>query len=128
MKKNPCLDCGACCAFYRASFYWTEADDISIKGVPVNMTDEHPPYYRIMKGTNSKQPYCIALKGIIGVNVFCSIYENRSSVCKAFIPSWENGEHNERCDKARAFYGLKPITPEYYDEHDKPPTPLKPAA
>ncbi|WP_142908916.1 CxxCxxCC domain-containing protein, partial [Klebsiella pneumoniae] len=23
---NPCMTCGACCAFFRVSFYWAEAD------------------------------------------------------------------------------------------------------
>ncbi|MBB8903342.1 YkgJ family cysteine cluster protein, partial [Escherichia coli] len=22
---NPCITCGACCAFFRVSFYWAEA-------------------------------------------------------------------------------------------------------
>ncbi|EMK5322830.1 YkgJ family cysteine cluster protein, partial [Escherichia coli] len=22
---NPCMTCGACCAFFRVSFYWAEA-------------------------------------------------------------------------------------------------------
>ena len=26
---NPCLSCGACCAFYRASFYWSEAAGVT---------------------------------------------------------------------------------------------------
>jgi len=21
---NPCIDCGACCALFRASFYWAD--------------------------------------------------------------------------------------------------------
>ncbi len=24
---NPCMTCGACCAYFRVSFYWAEADD-----------------------------------------------------------------------------------------------------
>ncbi|ELS8655369.1 YkgJ family cysteine cluster protein, partial [Escherichia coli] len=24
---NPCMTCDAYCAFFRASFYWAEADD-----------------------------------------------------------------------------------------------------
>ncbi|HBP8873638.1 TPA: YkgJ family cysteine cluster protein, partial [Escherichia coli] len=26
-NPNPCMRCGACCAFFRVSFYWAEADD-----------------------------------------------------------------------------------------------------
>ncbi|EEX7666747.1 YkgJ family cysteine cluster protein, partial [Escherichia coli] len=25
-NPNPCMTCGACCAFFRVSFYWAEAD------------------------------------------------------------------------------------------------------
>jgi len=25
-SDNPCLSCGACCAAFRVSFYWREAD------------------------------------------------------------------------------------------------------
>ncbi|EGR9493162.1 YkgJ family cysteine cluster protein, partial [Escherichia coli] len=24
-NPNPCMTCGACCAFFRVSFYWAEA-------------------------------------------------------------------------------------------------------
>ncbi|MLR39642.1 YkgJ family cysteine cluster protein, partial [Salmonella enterica subsp. enterica] len=23
---NPCMTCGACCAYFRVSFYWAEGD------------------------------------------------------------------------------------------------------
>ncbi|EEC8989014.1 TPA: YkgJ family cysteine cluster protein [Escherichia coli] len=26
-NPNPCMTCGAYCAFFRVSFYWVEADD-----------------------------------------------------------------------------------------------------
>lgn len=29
---NPCLSCRACCAFFRVSFYWAEADDGGVNG------------------------------------------------------------------------------------------------
>ncbi len=54
-------------------------------------------------------PRCIALEGNIGEKVRCSIYENRSSVCRAFDASWINDTPNERCDKARAAWGLPPL-------------------
>jgi Fe-S-cluster containining protein len=37
-KPHPCLTCGACCAYFRASFYWAEADDETPGWVPVEMT------------------------------------------------------------------------------------------
>ncbi|MOA32367.1 hypothetical protein D3C78_1535800 [compost metagenome] len=39
------------------------------------------------------------------------MYEQRSSPCREFEASWEHGEHNPRCDAARAAHGLPPLTP-----------------
>lgn len=108
---NPCLTCGACCALYRASFYWTEADDATPNGVPVSMTRQLTPFRRCMLTTEPGTMRCIALTGIIGARVACAIYERRSSVCRDFVPAWENGEPNERCDSARALFNLQPLTP-----------------
>lgn len=109
---HPCLRCGACCAYFRASFYWAEADDTTAGGVPVAMTRKLNDHRRSMIGMDGEHPRCIALKGEIGKQVYCSIYENRASVCRAFEPSWENGRHNERCDRARSAWGLDPLTPQ----------------
>lgn len=59
-----------------------------------------------MIGMEGSTPRCIALEGNIGELVRCTIYENRSSVCRDFDASWINGICNERCDKARAAWGL----------------------
>ncbi|HQI80313.1 MAG TPA: YkgJ family cysteine cluster protein [Deltaproteobacteria bacterium] len=110
-KPHPCLTCGACCAYFRASFYWAEADDATPGGVPVEMTRKLNQYRRSMLGMDGAHPRCIALEGEIGRSVYCSIYERRASVCRVFTPSWENGEPNERCDRARAAWGLEPLRP-----------------
>ena len=106
MMINPCLTCGACCAYYRASFYWAESDLVQPGGVPIAMTDKLNDFRLIMKGSNGSKPRCSALMGIIGKKVCCSIYDRRASICRDFPPSWENGRHNERCDKARNFWGM----------------------
>lgn len=64
-----------------------------------------------MRGTDGKFPRCIALEGSIGQSVRCSIYERRASPCRNFQASWVDGQHNERCDKARAAHGLLPLQP-----------------
>lgn len=110
--NNPCISCGACCAYFRASFYWTESDLATPDGVPRELTEHLQSHYLVMKGTDSRTPWCIALKGIIGAGVRCGIYDRRSSVCRNFPTSWENGVHNERCDKARAGWGLPPLARE----------------
>ena len=120
MYVNPCLHCGACCAYYRASFYWAESNDLS--GVPPDLTAKLDDFHVVMKGTQGPRPRCVALQGQIGIAVWCSIYERRASVCRNFAPSWENDVPNERCDKARAAWNLKLLTPDAWhlpDDFDK---------
>jgi Fe-S-cluster containining protein len=63
-----------------------------------------------MKGTEEKHhPKCVALKGVVGKFVECSIYENRSSTCRKFEASYETGTARTRCDEARAKHGLRPL-------------------
>jgi Fe-S-cluster containining protein len=106
---NPCVSCGACCGYYRASFYWSEADDAPGGTVPVQLTEKLNDFRRVMRGTGRKDPRCVALLGTIGQSVRCSIYELRSSVCRDFAVSWEQGVRNERCDQARLAWGLRPL-------------------
>ncbi|MCL7489276.1 MAG: YkgJ family cysteine cluster protein [Desulfobulbaceae bacterium] len=106
---NPCVSCGACCAYYRVSFYWTESDLAAPGGVPHALADHLHTHFLVMKGTDRPTPRCISLKGVIGSQVYCEIYQRRSSGCRNLRPSWENGELNKRCDKARAKWGLPPV-------------------
>lgn len=114
---HPCLRCGACCAHYRASFYWAEADDATPGGVPVVMTRKLTPHLRVMRGAEGSEPRCTALMGTIGDAVRCTIHPRRASVCRDFAPSLEDGTgpHNPRCDAARAAWNLPPLTPEDWD-------------
>ncbi len=105
---NPCVSCGACCACFRVSFYWAEADDAG-GCVPVGLTEPLNLFLRCLQGTNSKTPRCIALRGEIGHDVSCRIDENRPGPCHEFFISGEQGEWNEACDRARAKYGLAPL-------------------
>jgi Fe-S-cluster containining protein len=118
MPINPCLRCGACCAFYRASFYWAEADDAPGGSVPVAMTVQVTPMQRAMRGTSQSNPRCCALEGEIGQAVACSIYPSRASPCRDFPASWVDDQPNERCDKARLAWGLQPLSPD--DLRDDP--------
>ncbi len=108
--ENSCLTCGACCGFFRVSFYWAEADDGG--GVtPTALTEPLSLLMRNMRGTNSTaQCRCCALQGNIGQSVTCSIYEQRPSPCREFSRSGEKGVDNEACNRARARYGLAPLT------------------
>lgn len=95
-----CQSCGACCAFYRVSFYWTEADDAPGGTVPVGLTEQVNAHRRCMQGTASRQPRCVALQGVVGQSVSCGIYAQRSSTCKEVMPG------DAQCLKARAGLGL----------------------
>lgn len=59
---NPCVNCGACCAHFRVSFYWSEADDGG-GVVPVELTEPLNLLMRNMRGTNQTSPRCVALQG-----------------------------------------------------------------
>lgn len=113
--SNPCLKCGACCAFYRASFYWAEGDDATAGGVPAELTRKLDDFRRMMIGTGGSTPRCIALEGTIGEKVRCTIYESRSSVCRDFQAAWIDAKPNERCEKARAAWGLSPLEADAWD-------------
>jgi Fe-S-cluster containining protein len=83
-RGNPCIQCGACCAFFRVTFFWEEANPENSDSVPVEMTEPVNDLLQCMKGTNQPHPRCAALSGEIGNNVGCKIYERRSSVCREF--------------------------------------------
>ncbi|MGK9171911.1 YkgJ family cysteine cluster protein [Yokenella regensburgei] len=107
-ESNPCMSCGACCAYFRVSFYWAEADDAGGL-VPTHLTEVVSPLLRCMTGTQQKPCRCGALKGTPGVSTSCSIYPQRPSTCREFVRAWEDGKPNDACNRARASYGLPPL-------------------
>jgi Fe-S-cluster containining protein len=127
-NESPCITCGACCATFRVSFYWSEAE-LSLGGsVPISMTEQVSPQHRCMQGTNQKAPRCVALDGAIGQRVGCTIYDLRPSPCREFGVQWQEGyftitaEDLVRCNRARVQWGL----PEIVSNHS-PSTPGAPA-
>jgi len=103
-KSHPCLNCGACCGSFRVSFYWAEP-------VPEQYTEKLNEFRACMRhAPDAERPRCIALGGEIGKEVACTIYENRPTPCRDFSASFEDGAANPRCDRARARYGLSPLT------------------
>jgi Fe-S-cluster containining protein len=107
--QDPCLTCGACCASFRVSFYWSEADAAAGGYVPPEMTCHVAPLICAMQGTDGPHPHCIALQGAVGSAVWCTVYERRPSVCREVTPSGQNGRTNSWCDRARAIWGLPPL-------------------
>ena len=96
--QDACLTCGACCAFFRVSFYWAEGETM-----PDDAVEELTPVYSCMKGTNQKEVRCVMLSGEIGQYVSCNMYEQRSSSCK------EVQAGDDQCTKARLGHGLIPL-------------------
>lgn len=96
---SPCLDCGACCASYRVSFYWAEAPE---RGLPEALYEPLGRWYACMRGTASAPVRCAALDGEIGRAVTCTVYEHRPSPCRALQAG------DEHCRRARARHGLPP--------------------
>ena len=115
--KHPCVSCGACCAYFRASFYFGECQAY---GIPESMVEQISPFLVAMKGTTSrKNTRCIALNGTVGqFGTTCRIYANRSSTCRDFVPSYEDGHsHTPECDRARVAHGLAPLKPADWDAY-----------
>lgn len=109
-EPNPCLTCGACCGYFRVSFYWGEC--ASAGGlVPDELTTQISPTMVAMCGTDTKPARCTSLLGEIGKQVSCSIYAQRSSTCREFEAAWHEGVPNEACNRARATHGLPPLFP-----------------
>ena len=109
MTNHPCLKCGACCAFFRVSFHWTETYADSY-GVPEGTSHAISPYVNSMNGTDQINPSCQQLRGIIGESTSCDIYANRPNACRAFKASFEDGTKNIQCDQARASKGLSELS------------------
>lgn len=107
-----CTHCGACCAYFRVSFYWSEGSHL-----PPHLLESVTPVYDCMAGTNQSKPRCTALAGTIGQQVSCTIYPERTSPCKEVMPA------DEKCQKARLAHQLPPLillpSSNDEDEHDQ---------
>jgi Fe-S-cluster containining protein len=109
MSDNPCLTCGACCAHFRVSFYWAEADDAPGGHVPAGLTEQVNAHLRCMAGTQDKSPRCAALSGQVGKQVACTIYGQRPSPCREFDVFEADGMPNQRCQRVREALELESL-------------------
>ena len=114
---HPCLSCGACCAAFRVSLHWSEAEPSLGGRVPVALTEPVRTHELAMRGTSQASPRCIALDADIGRSSRCTIHARRPTTCKAVAPSWESGEASAQCDRARQVHGLPVLTPEDWAAH-----------
>lgn len=109
---HPCLSCGACCATFRVSLHWSEAEPALGGRVPSALTEPVRVHELAMRGTSQAQPRCIALDADIGRRSRCTIHAQRPSTCAAVAASWESGEASAQCDRARGAHGLPVLTPD----------------
>lgn len=96
-----CRRCGACCAAFRVSFYWAEAEAV---GLPSTLIEQIGPWYACMAGSNGPSPHCRALQGEVGHRVSCSVYGQRPSPCR------ELQVGDARCSDARHRHGLPALS------------------
>jgi Fe-S-cluster containining protein len=108
-NKNYCLDCGACCTYFKVLISKEESNEFN-GNVPKEYLEKYDKNRMNLIGRNNfnDQTYCKALEGSIGINVKCNIYENRPNVCKEFQAVSSDGMQNIRCMKARKSAGLDP--------------------
>ncbi|MFP5391976.1 MAG: YkgJ family cysteine cluster protein [Gammaproteobacteria bacterium] len=111
-ESNPCISCGACCAWYRVSFYCGELAGGSGGTVPAEYATQVSPLMACMKGTEQGKGRCLALVGELGQpGIRCTIYAERPSTCRDFS-NWEpDGSPNPECQRLRGMIGLAPLAP-----------------
>ena len=114
VPSSTCQSCGACCASYRVSFYWSEADPSTGGSVPPALVEPVNAHLVCMAGTKHVGGRCVALQGEIGRQATCAIYPLRPSPCREF------GDEPQRCDEARARQGLPPLRPDQLGEPEAP--------
>jgi len=107
VPSSTCLVCGACCASYRVSFHWSEADPEQGGRVPPELVEPVDFHFVCMRGTSRLGGRCQALRGEVGRKVSCAIYDRRPTTCREF------GDDVTRCDEARDMQALSPLEEPY---------------
>lgn len=110
-----CTNCGACCATYPVIFSPQELDSESGGWVPAALAENHTILSRCayMRGTRDHPRRCVALKGTIGINASCEIYDRRPSPCRDFATEADAGKGDMRCGDARRLHDLPPLKGSY---------------
>ncbi|AUL48311.1 ferredoxin [Bordetella trematum] len=124
--SNPCLNCGACCAHFRVSFYFGEVDGANGGTVPEALVTPVNAYRVCMKGTEQGGQRCVALRGELGQpGIHCAIYALRPTPCREFDIWQPDGSPNPDCQRLRMQLGLPalPRRPEAENDPQGPGTP-----
>ena len=69
-------------------------------GPPELWTEKLNAHRAAMSGTNRTEPRCVALRGNVGSNVSCEIYDSRPSPCQEFQVG------GELCLRSRQKHGV----------------------
>jgi Fe-S-cluster containining protein len=75
------------------------------------VVDARTPRHVHMRGTEGAERRCVALQGVVGAEVACTIYAVRPPPCRDFAASYEDGAPAPYCDQARATHGFAPLSP-----------------
>ncbi len=101
-KPVPCMECGACCAYFKVEFDRVENPQVPWSKINIKSG------IASMKGVEEFKGRCESLNGEVGKICSCSIYAARPDICEKF-PVWlPNGKQNPKCKAARKYHGLKP--------------------
>lgn len=88
------------------TFHVGELDEFPGGTVPSGFTEQITSTTACMKGTGQRPSRCKALRGDIGRQVSCAIYEFRPSPCREFAPLAAVGRGDDACNDARRRHGL----------------------
>jgi hypothetical protein len=77
--------------------------------VPAALTEPYTATTACMREHPDMPGRCIALDGIVGEAVSCSIYLRRPEACREFAPLTIVGRGDAACNEARRRCGLAPL-------------------
>jgi uncharacterized protein len=97
---NPCQSCGACCAYSANWPRFTIEEDEALDLIPAELVNDR------LSGMRCEGDRCAALKGKVGSQTACGIYEIRPDVCRTCMPG------DPECAMARKKHGLAPLAPD----------------
>lgn len=110
VTQDDCVTCGACCTARGFSGVVALATpDVYRKWTPMQRKTllRKPPFETVVPAkalrvidNGERFPRCAALRGRVGEEATCKVYENRPGVCREFTPG------SEACLHARVQWGL----------------------
>ena len=92
--ENPCVSCGACCAYSENWPRFSTEDDAALELIPAALVNTR------QSGMRCEGDRCAALSGKVGVATSCTIYAVRPDVCRTCMPG------DVECTMARKKFGL----------------------